>query len=137
MLQDWIQSHFLEIQIGFGVGALALGYWFFSPRGSQSGFRVRESDKRIAKNKSNLLAQARLKTRAQPILLEGISIEGEPHEILGVKRNASIEEINTAYRSLMKRFHPDRLGPPGSQPWNDAQRIAAAISVAKDKLLKR
>lgn len=31
-----------------------------------------------------------------------------PHEILGVARGASFEEIRTAYKRLAMRWHPDR-----------------------------
>ncbi len=69
--------------------------------------------------------------------LTGIRIDGAPHEILGVSPQASPEEIQSAYRSLMKRYHPDRVGRPGSREWNDAQQIAEAINRAKELLLKK
>jgi len=40
----------------------------------------------------------------------------DPHDILGVKRGASMDEIKKAYREQIKKYHPDkveslRLGP--------------------------
>lgn len=34
----------------------------------------------------------------------------EPHEILGVPRHATPEQVRKAYRSLARRFHPDASG---------------------------
>tara|TARA_Y100001968_G_scaffold324404_1_gene363655 strand:+ start:263 stop:958 length:696 start_codon:yes stop_codon:yes gene_type:complete len=35
-----------------------------------------------------------------------------PYQILGVKRNATYQEIKSAYRELVKRYHPDAGGGP-------------------------
>lgn len=124
-------------QIGLGVGFLLLVHWFRS--GSKSGFAVREAD--LKKNKkANIsgpdLASARLE-RKRPLALEGISLSGQPHEILGVSVGAKEEVIQRAYREQMKRYHPDKIGRPGSREWQDAQQIAHAINGAKEELLKR
>ena len=37
-----------------------------------------------------------------------------PHEILGVSRNASAEEIQSAYRTLATQYHPDKVQHLGS-----------------------
>ena len=37
----------------------------------------------------------------------------DPYEILGVSQNATEDEINTAYRTLVKKYHPDKyVGNP-------------------------
>jgi DnaJ-domain-containing protein 1 len=46
-------------------------------------------------------------------------------------------QIQSAYRELMKRYHPDRVGRPGTREWQDAQGIAEAINRAKRDLLAR
>src|SRR5712692_1617657 len=53
----------------------------------------------------------------------------DPYEILGVKREASQEEIRRAYRKLAKRHHPDLN--PGDKA---AEARFKTISVAYDLL---
>jgi hypothetical protein len=38
----------------------------------------------------------------------------DPHAVLGLDRNASIEEATRAYRELAKQWHPDRAGASGA-----------------------
>ena len=53
----------------------------------------------------------------------------DPYEILGVKRDATADEIRTAYRKLAKLHHPDLN--PGKK---DAEDRFKAVSVAYDLL---
>ena len=131
------------------IAALLGALWYFlKSQNPDSQFKVRESDVRPPRPGSSIsqnddLAQARLKPQAEsarqaePLRLTGIRLDGAPHEILGVSKNASTDEVRLAYRELMKRYHPDRIGPPGSREWKDAQRIAEKINEAKDHLLRK
>ncbi|MDQ0148349.1 DnaJ domain-containing protein [Eubacterium multiforme] len=57
-----------------------------------------------------------------------------PYEILGVKEGASQEEIKSAYRKLVKKYHPDQYG---DNPLKElAQEKLAEINQAYDTLTK-
>lgn len=142
-LRSWVYM----LQAGVG-GAIILGLYWLRQRETPSGFKVREADLKkdikraigskpaLGQPKEDPLAEARYAKKAEPLRIGGISIQGEPHEILGVLRSASEAEIRSAYRERMKQYHPDRIGRPGSREWKDAQSIAEAINIAKDKMLQ-
>lgn len=54
--------------------------------------------------------------------------EAEARSILGVPAGASSDEIQSAWRRLMARVHPDQGGAEG---------LAAHLNAARDRLLKR
>ena len=132
------KEFFLWVQLAFG--AVILGLIYLATRGKRgSGFRVRESDKKPAKppksqKSDDSLANARIR-KTEPLKLPGIRIEGEPHEILGLSRAANANEVQNAYRELMKRYHPDVVGRQGTREWSDAQKIAEALNHARSKML--
>jgi len=110
--------------------------WLNQPK---TGFKVREADRvrgSQGKKTEDTLGKAK-STRKGPFLLSGFRFDLPPHELLGVSLDASFEEIQEAYHDLIKRFHPDKIGKPGSREWNDAQQIAARINEAKKALLAR
>ena len=58
----------------------------------------------------------------------------DPYEVLGVPRSASDEEIRTAYRELVKKYHPDKYV---DNPLADlAQEKMAEINEAYELLTK-
>lgn len=54
--------------------------------------------------------------------------ESEALSVLGLKPGASADDIDRAYKNLMKKFHPDRQG---------SEWIAHQINRARDILLKK
>ena len=39
-----------------------------------------------------------------------MTFEGDPHRALGIPPTASLNEIKSAYRRLVKQYHPDAAG---------------------------
>ncbi len=65
--------------------------------------------------------------RAVPPRAEALTVS-EARSILGVSADATTAEINTAWKRLMARAHPDQGGTQG---------LAARLNAARDLLLKR
>jgi len=68
----------------------------------------------------------------------GVGDDTDPHEILGVSRDASDEDIKRTYRKLSRENHPDALIAKGvPQEFIDlANEKMAAINTAYDKIAK-
>src|ERR1700736_6168073 len=54
------------------------------------------------------------------------------YEVLGVKRNASEDEIKKAYRKLARQYHPDR-NPGDKQAESSFKEVQDAYDVLSDK----
>ncbi|HIJ62598.1 MAG TPA: DnaJ domain-containing protein [Rhodospirillaceae bacterium] len=54
-----------------------------------------------------------------------------PYEVLGVSRDASQEDIRTAYRNLAKRYHPD-LNPGNSEAEERFKVVSACNAILSD-----
>ena len=59
-----------------------------------------------------------------------------PYEVLGVKPDASADEIRKVYRKLAKQFHPD-LNPGKPEAEEHFKSISAAYDLLSDLSLHR
>lgn len=62
--------------------------------------------------------------------LSGIVEDLDYYQLLEVERRASAGEVRTAYHSVARRFHPDRLRAHGDAAVTMAERIAKRVSEA-------
>jgi len=60
--------------------------------------------------------------------------EWDPYKILGVQKNASAEEIKTAYRQLANKYHPDKVSHLGDEFRKLAERRFKEIQSAYQEL---
>lgn len=57
-----------------------------------------------------------------------------PYKIIGVSENASNEELKRAYRTLVKKFHPDMQTDLSKEAQEDAQKRFVKIQEAYEKI---
>jgi DnaJ like chaperone protein len=58
----------------------------------------------------------------------------DPHRILGIEPNASVEQIKQAYRELASRYHPDKLEHLGEEFKTLAEKRFKEIQQAYQEL---
>ena len=58
-------------------------------------------------------------------------------EVLGVQPHAPPEVIESAYKTLLKKYHPDRFQSWGADYVDQAHRVVFRLQQARDELLKR
>ncbi len=59
-----------------------------------------------------------------------------PHEVLGVSHDANQDDIEKAYRKLMKEYHPDRVHGLGKELQEMARKKTQLINAAYQELKK-
>lgn len=58
------------------------------------------------------------------------------YSVLGIKPNATVEEVKRAYRQMVFRFHPDR-NPNNAEAANSFAQVRDAYAVLSDALKRR
>jgi DnaJ-domain-containing protein 1 len=138
-LITWIGNHFGLVQIGISVLFFAIWFRSRANENAKSRFKLREADRDLnfARGKAATDAANASTKKQEPLRLAGIVKDGAPHEVLGISALASELEIQKAYKEKMKRYHPDRIGRPGSREWTEATAIAEAINHARNAMMER
>jgi hypothetical protein len=144
-MPEKVRNLFYLSQVGMGALFLLAAWLILRGRQGASQFRTRESELRpggkAKPGGADNLANARMRPaekKGPALALPGVRLEGTPHQILGLPEGAGEEEIQRAYRDLMKRFHPDKVGAaPGTPAWKDAQKVAEIINRARADALTR
>ena len=102
---------FSAVMIGGGLLALSKGAWMLGGGLAAAGLWLT-----VASRQRTVAPRGERMT------------DGEARAILGVSADATKAEINTAWKRVMARAHPDTGGTQG---------LAARVNAARDHLLKR
>ena len=120
-----IAAAFLTIR-GEWIAALPLALMGFGLLGWMPQLSLGNADRGGAGRGED--AQRRADSRHRTASGTGKMTEEEAYEVLGLQPGASADDIGQAYRSLMKKLHPDQGG---------TTYLATRINQAKDVLLRR
>lgn len=137
----WVADHFDKLQYIFlaMVGIFAIVR--LTSKNEPTKFKAREAhrDDLSKLDKTDWdLANAKMRRRepsAPPLSLPGITLNGEPYEILGVRENAGEAEIMRAYKEKMKQFHPDRIQGQAREQIKFYEEAASKLNRAKELMI--
>ncbi len=97
---------------------------------------VSHKDPRVSANFDPGAVDAALKTRREDILARSRKIDDEDYfQMLGVARDATQAEVQAAFISLAKTWHPDRLPPPLADMREACSKVFARMSEAQATLV--
>ena len=60
----------------------------------------------------------------------------EWHAVLGVSRNATLDEAQAAFRELIRQYHPDKVATLGPELRSLAERKTKALNIAYSRALE-
>jgi DnaJ like chaperone protein len=109
-------------EIGVSITCLLLGYWVISS--VIEHFSTAKSDKKSQTQAGGNEEQA-----------EHFA-EDAWHVILKVSPHATIEEIQTAYKQMIKQYHPDKVASLGQEIRDLAESKSKAINGAYAEALR-
>jgi preprotein translocase subunit Sec63 len=73
--------------------------------------------------------------RARPVPAPTMALD--PYEVLGVTRDATLDEIRAAYQTKVQQYHPDKVASMGPELRDVAERRTKEINAAYEQLKRR
>jgi len=108
-----------------GIGPDARYYYF--DRAASEAMRIERAERPDPRQDSEPLSMLGWK---------GFTADSMPWEVLGVARDASIDQIKWAYRTLIAKFHPDRYQNLSSSEVEGLEQDAKLINAAYAEMMR-
>jgi len=108
-------------------------YWYFIYRPAKIRAQSGRAYYREGEGRARESSQGN-QTRAQS---DKRFSRSDPYEVLGIRRDASIDEIKKAYRNLAAKYHPDKVDHLGDEFRVLAEQRFKEIQEAYQELVKR
>lgn len=120
LIPDFIQP------IGFldDIGVLAIIWWYLRKKAREEA----------AKHFSKIQAEEEQRAQEHQNGAGRNNHPPDPYEVLRVPPSASREEIEKAYKTLMKQYHPDRVHGLGEELQEVARKKSQEINAAYQAL---
>jgi len=108
-------------------------------------FKIAQADKHISTSELNVIAniasligiaQIDFERLKQQFIIQNDNID-ENYRTLGLTKNASLQEIKTAYRTLSKKFHPDTITDKNEQAQKQAKEQFQKIQAAYQAIIQQ
>jgi len=130
IIPEWVVGPIGVIDDIIILGAL---YWYFIYRPA----RIRAKSERAYYQEGEGRRRESYQENQKRAQTDKRFSKSDPHEVLGVRRQASIDDIKSAYRKLAAKYHPDKVDHLGYEFRTLAEQKFKEIQEAYQELVDR
>jgi len=112
---------------------LGAGYWYFIYRPA----KIRAKSQRVYYQEGEGRRRESYQENQKRAQTDKRFSKSDPYEVLGVRRQASIDDIKSAYRKLAAKYHPDKVDHLGDEFRTLAEQKFKEIQEAYQELVDR
>ena len=130
IIPEWVVGPIGVIDDIIILGAL---YWYFIYRPA----KIRAKSQRAYYQEGDCRRRESYQENQKRAQTDKRFSKSDPYEVLGVRRQASIDDIKSAYRKLAAKYHPDKVDHLGDEFRTLAEQKFKEIQEAYQELVDR